>query len=95
MGTHKFSEVDGHIRGRQIDIEFNEVYNNKPQEIKFYNVVTIRQKLHLLLVIIISLSLISDFASIAASINVLNSNSTWTRKRNEGAYTESLRNWAL
>ena len=34
METSKYSEVDGHIRGRQIDIEFNEVPNNKPQEIK-------------------------------------------------------------
>ena len=31
METSKYSEVDGHIRVRQIDIEFNEVPNNKPQ----------------------------------------------------------------
>ena len=34
METSKYSEVYGHIRGRQIDIEFNEVPNNKSQEIK-------------------------------------------------------------
>ena len=40
METPKYSEVDGHIRGRQIDIEFNQVPNNKPQEIKLHNVAT-------------------------------------------------------
>ena len=83
METPKYSEIDGHIRGRQIDIEFNEVPNNKPQEIKLHNVATTQQKLHLWLVIIISLgSILSGFASIAASIGVLNSNSTWTWKKN-------------
>ena len=79
METPKYCEVDGHIRGRQIDIEFNEVPNSKPQEIKLHNVARTQQKLHLWLVIIMSLgSILSDFASIAASIGVLNSNSTWT-----------------
>ena len=45
METSKYSEVDGHIRGRQIDIEFNEVPNNKPQEIKLHNVATTQQKI--------------------------------------------------
>ena len=78
MKTSKYSEVDGHIRGRQIDIEFNEVANNTQQEIKLHNVATTQQKFHLWLVIIISLdSIISDLASIAVSVGVLNSNSTW------------------
>ena len=37
METSQYSEVDGHIRKRQIDIEFNEVPNNIPQEIKLHN----------------------------------------------------------
>ena len=37
----------------QIEIEFNEVPNDKPQEIKLHNVATTQQKLHLWLVIII------------------------------------------
>ena len=83
METSKYSEVHGHIRGRQIDIEFNEVPNNKAQEIKLHNVVTTQQKLHLWLVNIISLnSIISDLASIAVSVGVLNSNSTWMWRRN-------------
>ena len=77
METSTYSEVDVHIRGRQIDIKFNEVPNNKPQEIKLHNVATTRQKLHLWLVIIISLrSIISYLASIAVSVCVLNLNST-------------------
>ena len=83
METSKYSEVDGHIRGRQIDIEFNGVFNNKPQEIKLHNVTTTQQKLHLWLVTNISFSsIISDLASIAVSVGVLNSNLTWTLKRN-------------
>ena len=82
MVTSKYSEVDCHIRKRQIDIEFNEVPNKNPQEIKLHNVATTQQKLHLWLVIIISLgSIISDLASIAVSVGVLNSNLTWTWKR--------------
>ena len=83
METPKYSEVDGHIRGQQIDIEFNEVPNNKRQEIKLHNLATTQQKLHLWLVIVILLgSIISDLASIAVSVGVLNSNSKWTWKRN-------------
>ena len=83
METPIYSEVDGHIRERQIDIEFNEVFNNLPEEIKLNNVATTQHKLYLCLVIIISLgSILSDFASIAALIDVLNSNSTWNWKRN-------------
>ena len=47
METPKYSEIDGHIRGRQIDIEFNEVPNNTLQKIKLHNVATTKQKLHL------------------------------------------------
>ena len=53
METPTNSEIDGHILGRQIDIEFNKVPNNKPQKIKLHNVATTQQKLHLWLVIII------------------------------------------
>ena len=83
METSKYSEDDSHIRGRQIDIEFNEVFNNKPQEIKLHNVATTQQKFHLWLVIIISLgSIISDLASIAVSVSVVNSNLTLIWERN-------------
>ena len=82
-GTSKYSEVDGHIRGREINIEFNKLPNNKPQKFKLHNMAKTQQKLHLWLVIKISLgSIISDLASIAVSIGVLNSNSTWTWRRN-------------
>ena len=83
METAKYNEVDHHIRRRQIDIEFNEILIKNPQEIKLLNVATNQQTLHMWLVIIISLgSIISDLASIAVSIGVLNSNSTWTLRRN-------------
>ena len=53
--TPKYSKVDGHIRGQQIYIEFIEVSNNKPQQIKLHTVATTQHKLHLWLVIIILL----------------------------------------
>ena len=34
------SDVDGRIRGRQIDIVFNNLPSDKPQEIKLHNVAT-------------------------------------------------------
>ena len=34
METLKSSEVDGHTRGKQINIEYNDTPNNVPQEIK-------------------------------------------------------------
>ena len=83
METSKYSEVDNHMRGQQIYIEINEVPNNNPQEIKLHIVATKQQKLHLWLVIIISLGLIFlDLASIGVSVSVLNLNSTWMWRRN-------------
>ena len=48
------SNLDGRIRGRQIDIEFNDLPSNKPQEIKLH-VATTQQKLHLWLFIVLLL----------------------------------------
>ena len=40
METSKYSEVDNHIWGRQINIKFNKVPDNKPLIIKLHNVAT-------------------------------------------------------
>ena len=43
MSSPKNSEVDGRIRGRQIDIEFNDGPSNKPQELKLRQVTPFAQ----------------------------------------------------
>ena len=75
--------MDGRIRGQQIDIEFNDLPSNKPQDIKLHNVAITQQKLHLWRVIVLSLgSIISDLTSIAGSVSLLITNSTWRCKTN-------------
>ena len=37
--------VDGRIRGKEIDIEFNEIENNKPKELKLHHVTPLPQKI--------------------------------------------------
>ena len=45
MSLPKNSEVDGRIRGRQIDIEFNDTPSTKSQELKLHHVTPLPQKL--------------------------------------------------
>ena len=77
------SYVDGRIRGRQIDTDFNDFPSNKQQKIKLHNVATTQQNLHMWLVIVILLgSIISDLTSIAGSVGLLFTNSVWRCKTN-------------
>ena len=63
------SDKDNCIRGRQIDIEFNDLPSNKPIKIKLHKVTTTQHKLHLWRAIVLSLgSIISDLTSIAGSV---------------------------
>ena len=77
------SDVDKRIKGRQIDIEFIDLPSNKSQQIKLHNVPTSQQKLHMWLVIVLSIaSIISDLTSIAGSVGLLFTNSTCRCKTN-------------
>ena len=77
MSSNKISEVDGRIRGQQIDIEFNDIEDNKPKELKLHHVTTLPQNLQLWCVVVLSIgSILSDIVSVASSLGLINSNST-------------------
>ena len=77
MSTNKISEVDGRIRGQQIDIEFNDIEDNKPKELKLHHVATLPQKIQLWCIVVLSIgSILSDIVSVASSLGLINSNST-------------------
>ena len=58
MTSAKISEVDGRIRGRQIDIELNDRPSNKPQELKLHHVTPLGQKLLTWLFVILYLEIL-------------------------------------
>ena len=83
MATSKFTEVDGHIRGKQIDIEFNEIESNKPKELKLHHVTPLPQQITNWCFVILSIgTILSNFLNIVSSLGVPHTNSTWTWKTN-------------
>lgn len=83
METSKFTEVDGRIRGKEIDIEFNEIESNKPKELKLHHVTPLPQKLQVWCIVILSLfNILTNIINIVSSLGVPHSNSTWTWKSN-------------
>ena len=83
MSSPKISEVDGRIRGRQIDIEFNDTPSTKPQERKLHHVTLLPQKLLTWLFVILYLeNIITNCISTASNIGLFKTNSTWMWKTN-------------
>jgi uncharacterized membrane protein YqhA len=83
MDTNKISHIDGRIRGKEIDIEFNEIENNKPKELKLHHVTPLPQKIQVWCIVILSVAnILSTIINIATSIGFSHSNSTWTLKPN-------------
>ena len=83
MSLPKNSEVDGCIRGRQIDIEFNDTPSTKPQELKLRHVTPFPQKILTWLFVILYLgNIITNCISTASNIGFFKSNSTWMWKTN-------------
>ena len=77
MAASKLTEVDGHIRAKQIDIKFNDIEDNKPKELKLHHVATLPQKIQLWCIVVLSIgSILTDFVSVASSLGLINSNST-------------------
>ena len=64
--------TDGRIRGKQVDIEFNENLTNQTQELRIHQVATLPQKIQLWLIVILSLfSLCTSITSILSSYGVI------------------------
>ena len=83
MASPKNSEVDGRIRGRQIDIEFNDTPSNKPQELKLRHVTPFPQKILTWLFVILYLgNIITNCISTASNVGLFKTNSTWMWKTN-------------
>ena len=83
MTSAKISEVEGRIRGRQIDIEFNDTTSNKPQELKLHHVTPLGQKLLTWLFVILYLgNIITNCISTASNIGLFKTNTTWNWKTN-------------
>ena len=83
MSSEKISEVDGRIRGHQIEIEFNDTPINKPQELKLHHVTPLGQNLLTWLFVILYLgNIITNCISTATNVGLLTTNSTWNLKTN-------------
>ena len=83
METSNVTHVDGRIRGKEIDIEFNEIENNKPKELKLHHVTPLSQKITNWCFVILSLgTILSNFINIVSSLGIPHTNSTWTWKSN-------------
>ena len=83
METINGTQVDGRIRGKEIDIEFNEIENNKPKELKLHHVTPLPQQIQVWCFVILSVgNILTNIINIASSIGITHSNSTWTWKPN-------------